>query len=108
MNIRRPLFLVALIMTVIPLLGWAQEKYVPKDDEQLYGTWVDDASTGRAYKWVINSEAMLVYWRGYEPPYFEDRYVIEKKWRDEQGNTYYQLTSRESFSLGVKRRSLPR
>lgn len=85
---------VLLFLLLIQVGVWAQERYVPKDNEELYGTWIDDAATGRAYKWVFNPEVMLEYWKNYEPPYVEQRYV---KWVDDEGNAYYQLTARVSF-----------
>ncbi len=45
----------------------------------------------------FNPEVMLEYWKNYEPPYVEQHYVIEKKWVDDEGNAYYQLTARVSF-----------
>ncbi len=48
------LFGAVLVFLVLIQVGvWPQERYVPKDNEELYGTWIDDAATGRAYKWVF-------------------------------------------------------
>ena len=97
----KPIRLLVLVasLSLFPLSGaLAQEKYIPGTDEELYGTWIDPTATSGPYKWVIAPNGVqLEYWRNYDPPYEEVRYTVEKKWTDDEGNVYYQVTSRYAF-----------
>ena len=41
------LFGAGLLLVLAQVEGWAQEKYQPKADEELYGTWINDTVSGK-------------------------------------------------------------
>lgn len=91
----RVTFLGSLIMllVLIQLAGWAQEKYIPKDGEELYGTWINDKTLNSFHvQKVINFAGG---WKGFSEisetaPHDEGTVRIDKKWTDEDGNVWYE------------------
>jgi len=103
-----------MLLAFIQVEGMAQEKYVPKADEEIYGTWTNEKNTN------ISGDQKLVYeadglWKAYfkiaDPlPYEEGTFRIDSKWTDSEGNIWYKtfgaMTS--GRAIGVKYQELIR
>ena len=96
MNGRR-LFLISSILLFIVLLGArAQEKYVPKADEELYGTWTNEEYSGltsyQPQKEVDTADRYGWYHMISDSvPYEEGTYEVDRKWTDAEGNIWYRI-----------------
>jgi hypothetical protein len=69
--------------------------YVPKENEELYGTWVNEeynSSTAHA-RWDYNSDGT---WASYSwvpaEPTWKGKYSITGKWTDKSGDVWYKIT----------------
>ena len=96
--------LVAVVLAVAFLIFtgnvFAEEKtYVPKDNEEIYGTWVNEeydlaeSSVSRHARWDIKSDGT---WASYDKsdnttPTWSGTYSIVKKWID-KGDVWYMIT----------------
>lgn len=89
------MFLISSVLLFIISLGViAQDKYIPKENEELYGTW-----TNEQYSGLVSSQPqkMVVTADGYKwyamisdsVPYEEGTMQIDSKWTDEEGNIWY-------------------
>lgn len=68
------------------------------DADQLIGTWLKDGVSTGIYKLVFAPDGKALEFRmGYDAPENEAKYSIEKKWIDEDGNTWYQCVYLQSF-----------
>jgi len=78
--------LILLIALGVPIFG--QEKYTPKPNEELYGTWVNDKMNE---KMVMNPDGSFAdyYPASYNKPYQGGKSEIFKKWTDSEGNVFY-------------------
>jgi len=90
---------VSILIVLAFTLGYAEEEkaYVPKDDEELYGTWVNEDYSGGlsgSQKRSINpdgtceifmkvTDTTLESWKG--------RFTIIDKWTDSQGSIWYKI-----------------
>jgi hypothetical protein len=96
------LFLSALVilLSTIPLGVIAQDKYVPKANEELYGTWTNEQNNGDIYhpqKVVVTSDGYTGYSRIFDSvPLFTWKSWIDSKWTDSEGNIWYRV-----FGKGV-------
>ena len=94
---RMPVVCVSLVLfALIQVEGWAQTKYVPKENEELYGTWINDKSKNSQHmqKEVITSDG----WKQYidmndTVPHDEGTGRIDSKWTDSAGNVWYKTFS---------------
>ena len=84
----RMLFLGALmiLLSMIPIGVIAQDKYVPKANEESYGTWTNEKGTPQ--KAVIFAGGFMNYMliSDTTPTYNEGTQQIESKWQDAEGN----------------------
>ena len=79
---------VFLVLNQVP--GWCQEKYIPKEDEEIYGTWTN--AQGVTHK-IVNSTG------GYKSfarvsdllPNEDGTLRIDGKWTDSNGNIWYKI-----------------
>jgi hypothetical protein len=68
---------------------------------EIYGKWVNEQYTNETYLLVYETDgtaACFTKWSN--QPVYKGRFLIEKEWRDEQGNSYYKIVeiwSRSSF-----------
>lgn len=73
--------------------GWAQSRYVPKENEELFGTWTNeqnDKSYYRPQKEVISVDGFRRYPNMSDPlPSEEATLKIDSKWIDSEGNIWY-------------------
>ncbi len=62
------------------------------DAGPLIGTWVDNSNlTSGLYKWTINADGKAVnFFKGSDAPFEEAGYSIERRWTDDDANTWFQ------------------
>jgi hypothetical protein len=81
---------------MIPLEVNAQEKYVPKANEELFGTWTDeknDKSYYRPQKEVISVDGFKRFPNMTDPlPSEEATLKVDSKWIDSEGNIWYKTS----------------
>jgi len=101
MNPRRLLLgAMAVLLVIVPVGGWAQEKYVPKDNEELYGTWTNEQN--------VTLQKAVDFPGGYEcysgisdsTPYETGTEQIETKWTDPEGNIWYKTFGTVTGGIG--------
>ena len=98
------LYAPVILMFMIPFGAIAQDKYVPKANEELYGTWINDNAMPPQYP------KKTVYFPGGRKqyanisdtePFEEDTEEIAEKWTDSEGNIWYK-TYRGGWNNGTK------
>ncbi len=78
------------MLTLAQSGGWAQEKYVPKENEELFGRWKDDKAANM--ETVIDSVGFKTYYGSTNNVVLNEATLeIEKKWTDAQGNIWYKV-----------------
>jgi len=97
------------LLSISMLRGWAQERYVPKADEELYGTWTNERYTGiasyQSQKCVVTADAYQCYAKLSDSlPQEEGTAQIDSKWTDAAGNIWYRAfgTIRTGWWMGYK------
>jgi hypothetical protein len=91
MNAARVFFVSSALLLIIPLGGMAQDKYIPKENEEIYGTWISTNldHTG-TQKIVVGAEGAKHYaLLSDSDPYDGATMVIDSKWTDSEGNIWY-------------------
>ena len=87
------LFISALmiLLSMIPLGAIAQDKYVPKADEEIYGTWIlTNLNQTELQKIVLSAKGMDRFSLLSDmTPYDNATYEIDAKWTDSEGNIWY-------------------
>lgn len=82
-----------LLLSVIQVGGWAQEDVIPKGDEELYGTWVNEKNNADVFhgqKVVVTAAGMDIYSKASDPaPGMVVSWDITSKWTDSEGNVWY-------------------
>ena len=88
---RKSVMLLATLMILLIVFGdsiFGQEKYSPKPDEELYGTWTNPK--GSLQKFVKASDGWKFYVHVADTsPYDKGTTEIESKWTDSDGNIWY-------------------
>ncbi len=82
------------LFAMIQAEGWAQEKYVPKANEELYGTWTNErypkSDPYHVQKVVIAADRYELYFGKSDSVKFANsNWEIEAKWTDSEGNIWY-------------------
>ena len=98
-------FFTALIVSLFLFANAVQanEPYVPKDKEELYGTWVNKEYANKYInsKWDFNSDGT---WASYRDtvgePIWAGQYSITEKWTDAEGNIWYKIKWHNKWSGG--------
>jgi hypothetical protein len=100
---------VSILVVLAFTLGYAEEKkaYVPKDDEELYGTWVNEDYSGGLFgmrkrsihpdrTWEVFNFATDTTsgWRG--------TVTITDKWTDSEGNIWYKTYLERADREGIE------
>ena len=82
---------VVFALVLILLGGCAPGKYIPKANEECYGTWINEK--GYPQKCVLFAGGFKQYVRIADvvPTYSEGTEEIENKWQDAEGNVWYKL-----------------
>jgi hypothetical protein len=86
----------AILVSLIIFVSFAhsEEPYVPKENEELYGIWVNQEynTTTVHARWDWNSDGT---WASYPKttgePNWEGPYSITEKWTDAEGNVWYKV-----------------
>lgn len=89
-----------ILLSMIPPGAKAKDKYVPKANEELYGTWINEKNGGDKYnpqKVVVTADGYTGYSKISDSvPLFAWRLWIDNKWTDLEGNTWYKI-----FGIGI-------
>lgn len=89
MNARMiPLGAPVVLLTAVLLAGCATSKYVPKANEELYGTWVNENSLPQRIVQVPDGWEQYLYTDDSQP-FARASAVIVSKWTDAEGNIWY-------------------
>ena len=84
--------ILALIFSLL-LIGCASQQYVPKEDEELYGTWVNTDYSGAYFeeqKIVISADKIEKHsLSSIDIPPEKGKHTIIDKWTDSEGNILY-------------------
>lgn len=90
---------VSVVLALLPVLflgSCGQGKYVPKPDEELYGTWINEGI--RYQKLVVAAGGVKEYLNVADAePDMETTEKISAKWKDGDGNIWY-----KTFELFTK------
>jgi hypothetical protein len=95
-------------LALILLGGCASAKYIPKLDEEIYGTWTNEKQQG-PQKCVMFAGGFKFYYVATTNDLFEEgTQVIEAKWTDYLGNVWYKMfaTLTAGPAKGYKAQSL--
>jgi len=92
-----PVCILITFLSVLILGSCGQGKYVPKPDEELYGTWIND---GIRYKKLVVFAGGVKEYLGVADaePNMGTTETIIAKWKDEDGNIWYKTF--ELFTSG--------
>ena len=93
----------AVFVALIQVGGWAQEKYVPKDNEELYGTWINEKMS--VSKIVVFPGGYREYLNVYDfEPARDITLEFASKWKDADGNVWFKAFGAITggFNEGVK------
>ena len=100
----KPVFLILALVVALMLIGCASQQYVPKDDEELYGTWLNTDYSGVPHTYYCQK---IVYSFGggfgaysfaKDVSTYPGKFTIVDKWTDSHGNIWYKV----SFSITNK------
>ncbi len=94
MNARTVFLIVALLLFISSIGVSAQEKYIPKENEELYGTWTNKQYSGSTcvepQKMVVTADGYISYAKMFDSaPSEEGTMQIDSKWTDAEGNIWY-------------------
>ena len=97
----------AILFSLIAFGANAQDKYVPKSNEELYGTWINDKSINAddIQKQVSTPQGNKEYFKASDTvPVFDQEQQIYAKWTDSEGNTWYKIfgTNKAGAYKGTK------
>jgi hypothetical protein len=85
-----PFVLLCTLIHVL-LVGCGPSKYVPKPNEELYGTWINEKMS--AQKYVNTAGRWAEYLKSSDSsPHKEFAVAIVSKWTDSGGNIWYKTT----------------
>jgi hypothetical protein len=91
-----------ILLSIIPFGAYAQEKYVPKENEELYGTWTNQSANSAQPQKTVNFDGG---YKDYEKisdtinPYEEGTEQIVEKWTDSEGNIWYKTLTTVTFGI---------
>jgi hypothetical protein len=90
-----------ILFVVFEASGFGQEKYTPKPNEEIYGTWVNEEMNPP--KTVNNPDGTFADYfpASYSKPYEGGNKEIVKKWADSEGSVYYDTYETFTFGAGM-------
>ena len=83
------------LLALIQIGGWAQTKYVPKENEEIYGTWINNQDKGDLFhpqKVILTAGKVVMYFKISDTDPSADgdmTWQIGSKWTDSEGNVWY-------------------
>ena len=91
MSAVKVLLIWSVALFIVPPAAMAQDKYIPKADEEIYGTWINAQLTRAPFqKMVIAAGKLKHYLRLSDSvPYDEATLQIVSRWTDSEGNVWY-------------------
>ena len=91
MKTGRVLLISSVLLVIVSLRGIAQDRYVAKADEEIYGTWVSaNLARTQLQKYVLGAGIMKRYrLLSDSTPLDEATFEIDAKWTDSDGNIWY-------------------
>jgi hypothetical protein len=92
---------VVILLPLIHVVGWAQEKYVPKPDEELYGTWTNEKAFPPRLVESPDGTFAEFFPISNPKPFRGGTTEIVKKWTGSDGSVYYYLL--KTVTLGVNK-----
>ncbi len=103
-------FIVLAVLLFIGSTCFGQE-YIPKPDEEIYGTWVNEKKLPQ--KEIVTAEKWEEYNRSSDSdPFYVGTWEITARWTDSQGNIWYRtlvtIIGGEGGVVGTKRVELSR
>ena len=94
-----------ILLCMIPFGANAQDKYIPKANEEGYGIWTNEQSKGslfRPQKVVVTPDGYKAYCNISDSlPCEEGMLGIASKWSDPEGNTWYKAFG--TITTGVRK-----
>lgn len=86
----------SVLLYIFPLAAIGQDKYIPKENEELYGTWINKEYSGLVYYQAQKEIVTAERWGWYRKmsdsdPYEGGTYQIDSKWTDPKGNIWYRI-----------------
>ena len=108
-NIYIMIGLIAMLGAILAGCASLGEPYDTQMDEEIFGIWTNDEYNEGTdlVKLVMNADGTYEQYNTFRdlPPYFKGKYVIERKWTDEEGNSWYYvkkfMRSRTKYELAV-------
>jgi len=102
MSTRKTILTLAVLSLLPSLTATAQDKYVPKPNEEIYGIWINQARLPQ--KEVITPEEWTEYTRMTDSePFLQGNWEIVGKWTDSEGNIWYKsLITITGGSVGLR------
>jgi hypothetical protein len=84
------------VLIVVGEMVTAQDIYVAKEDEVLFGTWINtdynDNWRRARIIWTSKKTFGESKWSHSELPGLDGAFTINDKWTDSDGNTFYKIT----------------
>ncbi|HET6486365.1 MAG TPA: hypothetical protein VFH83_08090 [Spirochaetia bacterium] len=104
MSGRRTFACLVALAVMVAVSGLAQDKYVPRADEECYGTWINDKTInqGHIQKKICTADGNKDYLQVSDAtPWFEDDQQIDAKWTDSDGNIWYKTFGAVRAGAGI-------
>ena len=82
--------------------AYSEEPYVPKENEEYYGTWVND-EYDNVYtwtKWEIKPDGTWTSYSKVQSEYIlvgKGTYTLTAKWKDDKGGIWYKMTNKNDI-----------
>ena len=93
------IFLIIMAFTAVEIYGENENFYIPKSNEEIYGTWINED---------MRFQKSIYYYWGYaekyrevsnETPAEKSTFTIVEKWSDSKGNVWYKNFNRHNASI---------
>ena len=76
------------VLLLLSGIGFAQDNYVPKANEEIYGTWTNPKMQLQKNVSFVDGSKDFFLADGIEP-FMESKVQLAKKWIDAEGNVWY-------------------
>ncbi len=97
--------MIFVLILAVPFLLFADQPYVPKENEEIYGSWVNTEYSGAVteeQKIVIHPDGCELYsMAAFEIHGGTDKHIIIDKWTDSEGNIWYKRHFKTNYGPWV-------